>query len=272
MAQSGATLGANDRFLPVNAPEVSIILPTQGVRSSLAAALRSALAQTGVSLEVVVVDDAPPGSEWRGGHLLTTLLADPRVRVVPFQQARGCAAAKNAGLRAARGAWVCYLDDDNEYEPGKVRAQRELAVTTGSPVVLCGMQIRVAGRRRYRQIGVAAFAGDALLLDALADTNTLFHQRETGVWWDETLGTVDDACFFQALTTRADLSSVPNVPAPLVIYHAHPGARANRDFERLPWTALSLGALVAALQRAGAKDSLTTFFGGVHKVSRGALV
>lgn len=216
----------------MNAPEVSIILPTQGVRSSLAAALRSALAQAGVSLEVVVVDDAPPGSEWRGGHLLTTLLADPRVRVVPFQQARGCAAAKNAGLRAARGAWVCYLDDDNEYEPGKVRAQRELAVTTGSPVVLCGMQIRVAGRRRYRQIGVAAFAGDALLLDALADTNTLFHQRETGVWWDETLGTVDDACFFQALTTRADLSSVPNVPAPLVIYHAHPGARANRDFER----------------------------------------
>ncbi|MBI5690656.1 MAG: glycosyltransferase family 2 protein [Verrucomicrobia bacterium] len=213
-------------------PLVSIILPTQGRRQSLLTALRSALAQDFPSYEVIVVDDAVDGAEWHRAPEIAACLADPRVRRVPFGQGRGCAAAKNAGLRAARGQWVCYLDDDNTYLPGKVRGQLQLAEASGSPVVLCGMEIQVRSRRRRRQTGENSFAGDDLLLRAVPDTNVIFHRRVADGWWDETVGTVDDACFFQSLVARFKLQRVPNVPEALVIYQAHTGARANRGFER----------------------------------------
>ncbi len=218
----------------MDSPEVSLIIPTQGKRPSLAAALRSALAQDFASLEIVVVDDAVDGRDWLGGATIAPLLADPRVHVVPLHLGRGCAAAKNAGLRAARGNWVCYLDDDNEYRAGKISAQHAVATGSGSPLVLCGIEIRTAGGRRIvRQVSADVYSGDDLLLRTLPDTNALFHRRTPDVWWDESLGTVDDACFFHATVAQHDLIRVPNVPRALVIYHSHSGPRANREFVSL---------------------------------------
>lgn len=216
----------------MSAPEVSLIVSTQGRRASLAAALRSALDQDFAALEIVVVDDATDGVAWRGQAAVAPLLSDPRIRLVPFHEGRGCAAAKNAGLRAARGRWVCYLDDDNEYRPDKVSAQHALAVSTGSPLVLCGLEFRMHGRRRVRQTEAMGFTGDDLLLRALPDTNVLFHRRAEAVAWNESLGTGDDACFFHATIAHHRLERVPNVPRALAIYHAHGGNRANLGFER----------------------------------------
>lgn len=213
-------------------PAVSLIIPTRGDRPSLAQALESALAQNFPSIEIVVVDDARPDSGWRQNAEHASWLSDPRVRVVSFRQGRGCAAAKNAGLRAALGEWVCYLDDDNEYRPDKVAAQHALATASGSSLVLCGLEIRAGGRRVRRQVDRDRFQRDDLLLVAIPDTNVLFHRRETAPEWDEELGTVDDACFFQAYVTQEGLQSVPNVPRALAIYRAHLGPRANRGFER----------------------------------------
>jgi glycosyltransferase involved in cell wall biosynthesis len=213
-------------------PLVTIIVPTQGRRASLANALRSALSQTFSRLEVVVVDDAIDGLDWSKRDDVSVLLEDSRIRLVPSHQGRGCAAAKNVGLAAAHGEWVCYLDDDNEYLPTKVEDQHACALSTGSPMVLCGLEVRVRGRRRLRQVDSFAFSGDEVLLRAHGDTNVMFHRRDMDVKWNEALGTVDDACYFQAFLARYALSSVPNVPLPLVIYYSHGGVRANRDFGR----------------------------------------
>jgi len=165
--------------------------------------------------------------------VLAELLASPLVRVVRFHQGRGCAAAKNAGLEAARGRWVCYLDDDNEYRPSKIGAQHALALVTGSPVVLCGLEMAVGPRRRLRQVAVSLFSGDALMLAAAPDTNVIFHRRDTGVRWDEDLRTTDDACFFHGLVAQHRLSVVPNVSAALVVYHVHAGPHENSGYERV---------------------------------------
>lgn len=212
----------------MSVPVVSIILPTQGTRESLGSALRSALAQDFEPFEIIIVDDAMPGVDWRAHPGITPYLTDPRVRVVPFHQGRGCAAAKNAGWRAARGEWLCYLDDDNEYLPSKLRAQQACATRSRSPVVLCGVEILTKGRRRRKQTGEDEFSSDGLLLRTLADTNVLFHRRSAHARWNETILTVDDACFFQALVAEYGLKRVPNVPEALVYYHAHAGPRANR--------------------------------------------
>lgn len=182
-------------------------------------------------MEVVVVDDAPAATPaWRNYGDGVELWNDLQVRVVEFHQVRGCAAAKNAGLRAARGEWVCYLDDDNEMRADRVARQLALGRKRGVPLVLCGMEIQVCTRRRMRQVDRQFYGGDRLLVDTLPDTNVLFHRREAGLSWEEDLGTTDDACFFHALRRRWCLGRVLNVPLPLVIYRSHDsGERLNSN-------------------------------------------
>ena len=101
-------------------PAVSVILPTCDRPDLWPRALASVLRQSWADLEVVLIDSnrrTPPISskpEWAG------LLADPRVVLVARPHAPCAAAARNLGLTVARGEWVTYLDDDDEYHPDKV--------------------------------------------------------------------------------------------------------------------------------------------------------
>ncbi len=212
------------------APTISVILPTQGRRPSLGAALASVLAQTGPAFEVVVVDDSPIGSArlaHRAGE--AELWRDERVRVVDWNRGEGCAAAKSVGLAAARGEWVCYLDDDNRMLPGRLERSLQRAQETGATMVLCGVELEVSGRRRKRQHVQTAFRGDDRLLGTLSDTNVLFHAKELVVDWDRDLSTTDDAVFFQRMILATGQAVVPNVPACLVVYRVHGGTRANSE-------------------------------------------
>lgn len=217
-----------------NSPRITVVLPTQGRRPTLGVAVRSVMAQTWTDWELLVVDDAPAGDpDWTNGPDGAVLREDSRIRVLSHRQARGCASAKNAGLAAARGEWVTYVDDDNSYLPAKLERQLALAESTGAPLVLCGMEYQIGARRRLKQVGSSQFAGDALALEALADTNVLFHRRAGSPPWEADLETTDDTCFFHAWRQAAALTSVPNVPEPLVRYTVHEGPRANTDWLRL---------------------------------------
>jgi len=89
-------------------PAVSIIIPTFRRPDRAVEAARSALAQIcGVSFEVLLVDDDPSGSALAPLRALT----DPRIVVIHEPRA-GVANARNAGLRAARGELIAFLDDD----------------------------------------------------------------------------------------------------------------------------------------------------------------
>lgn len=89
-------------------PVVSIIIPTFRRPDRAVDAARSALAQvTGVSFEVVLVDNDPEGLALAPLRALT----DPRIVIIHEPRA-GVANARNAGLRAARGCMIAFLDDD----------------------------------------------------------------------------------------------------------------------------------------------------------------
>lgn len=90
------------------APVVSIIIPTFCRPTRAVDAARSALAQAcEVSFEVVLVDNDPDASALG----VLRALDDPRVVVVHEPRA-GVANARNAGLRAAKGDFIAFLDDD----------------------------------------------------------------------------------------------------------------------------------------------------------------
>jgi glycosyltransferase involved in cell wall biosynthesis len=128
----------------VSSCEVSVIIPTRDRWEILSrAALASALAQEDVVHEVIVVDD---GSVDRTAERLAAL-SDPRVRVVRHERSLGVARARNAGLYAARGEWVSFLDDDDLWSPRKLRGQLDAAATADASFVYSsGAAVDAEGR------------------------------------------------------------------------------------------------------------------------------
>lgn len=108
-------------------PLVSILVPTRDRAPRVVRTVRSALAQEGQAVEVVVVDD---GSTDGTAEVLNDISGS--VRVVRHETPAGVARARNAGIEAARGEWVAFLDDDDLWSPLKVARQLEVATGAGA--------------------------------------------------------------------------------------------------------------------------------------------
>jgi GT2 family glycosyltransferase len=107
-------------------PEFSVVIPAFNAEATIASSVASVLSQTYPDLEVVVVDD---GSSDKTAAVVARI-ADARVRLVP-QPNRGVSAARNAGIAAARGRYVSFLDSDDLWLPSYLElAARALAATT----------------------------------------------------------------------------------------------------------------------------------------------
>lgn len=107
-------------------PTVSVIIPTFKRPVELERALRSVLEQSYRDIEVIVVDDNPPDSpERRRTEELIGRTPGP-LRHLKNSMPRGGAGARNAGIEAARGQFIAFLDDDDQWLPGKLQKQMEL--------------------------------------------------------------------------------------------------------------------------------------------------
>ena len=108
---------------------VSVIIPTYRRSENLSAAIQSVLAQTYKNVELIVVDDNPAESVERleTQRVLESFAHDSRVVYLQQPKNLGGAAARNRGLFAADGDYICFLDDDDVFLPEKVEASvREL--------------------------------------------------------------------------------------------------------------------------------------------------
>ena len=117
-------LAGVDSFRSMSAiPEVSVVIPTRSRPALVTRAVRSALAQTHRSLEVIVVVDGRDEDTEDARELV----GDARLRVLVQPAKGGAPNARNVGARAARGHWTAMLDDDDEWLPGKLEVQLKLA-------------------------------------------------------------------------------------------------------------------------------------------------
>ncbi|HPV82888.1 MAG TPA: glycosyltransferase [Nitrospira sp.] len=94
-------------------PMVSVIVPTYNRPDRLQVALSSILAQTYQDFEIIVVNDGTIDVS----DVITPLNRDGRITTIRHDHNRGLAAARNTGLRAAKGRYIAYLDDDDTYLP-----------------------------------------------------------------------------------------------------------------------------------------------------------
>jgi glycosyltransferase involved in cell wall biosynthesis len=109
--------------------DVSVVIPTYNRAASLPTAVESALRQTHVPLEVLVVDD---GSTDDTAEVCRAF--PPPVRYIR-QDNGGCAAARNTGIAHARGEFIALLDSDDVWEPTKLEVQ--LDVHRAHPEIGC---------------------------------------------------------------------------------------------------------------------------------------
>ncbi|MTV27263.1 glycosyltransferase [Nitriliruptoraceae bacterium ZYF776] len=152
-------------------PTVSVVVPTMDRERQLPATLDSVLAQSYPHLELLVVDD---GSTDATPELLARYAAaDPRVRTFRQDNA-GVAAARNHGLREARGELVAYLDSDNTWVPEFLEAMVGTLLDTGARAAYAGSELRAEGRLEYRG---RPFDREVLVERNYIDCITLVHER-----------------------------------------------------------------------------------------------
>jgi glycosyltransferase involved in cell wall biosynthesis len=96
----------------LQSPVVSVVLNTYNRAHLVNRAIESVLSQSVEDIELIVVDDGSTD----GTSKLFAEIKDERLRYI-WQVNQGLAAARNAGIKASIGAWITFLDDDDEVEP-----------------------------------------------------------------------------------------------------------------------------------------------------------
>lgn len=111
-------------------PIVTTVIPTFGRPELLKRAIKSALDQTVRDIEIIVVIDGqdPPTFAMLDG------LNEPRLRYIAHEAKKGAGATRNTGALAAKGEWIAFLDDDDEWLPTKLEEQ--LAVAPREPAII----------------------------------------------------------------------------------------------------------------------------------------
>lgn len=107
---------------------VSIIIPSYNHAHYIHEAINSALAQTYKNIEIVVIDD---GSTDNTKEVVTSYTNTGKVRYI-YQENRGLAAARNSGLRVAKGRYIKFLDSDDFLYPEQIKMQVDQIKTNDS--------------------------------------------------------------------------------------------------------------------------------------------
>jgi glycosyltransferase involved in cell wall biosynthesis len=187
----------------VTAALASVIIPCHNAGRWLAQTLESALTQTWPAVEVIVVNDGSTDNSLAVADVFT----NRGVRLVD-QPNRGASAARNHGLRMARGEFIQFLDADDLISPDKIGAQIELLA--GRPA---GTVATCAWGRFETDPAAARFVDEAVFRDfapvdflvLAGDTGAMMHPScwllpravaERAGPWDETLSLNDDGEYF----------------------------------------------------------------------------
>jgi glycosyltransferase involved in cell wall biosynthesis len=191
-------------------PTFSIIVPTCRRPELLPRALASVHSLDVDDYECVVVDD--------GGEEPAIVPDDPRFRVVRHSETRGLPTALNTGLDAARGEYVTFLDDDDEFTPDRLSMVRPLL--DGRVAVVCWSASD--GPPHPPQPVLVGAAYDVILDDAAPPKGAVVLPRASVPRFDARYLALEDLEWWLRVTADVDLQTVPRVG---YLIHPHPGSR-----------------------------------------------
>jgi teichuronic acid biosynthesis glycosyltransferase TuaG len=215
--------------------KVSVVMPAYNAAATLRASMDSVLAQTYVDVELLVIDDCSKDATW-------TLIRDAaarETRVVPIklQQNGGVAAARNAGIGAATGTHIAFLDSDDRWLPDKLALQ--LAHMHGT-----GTRISYTSYRRFdengRELSIVRPPAEVGYADMLKSNRignlTGMYDRSLGDMRFERIGH-EDYVFWLQLVRRAGIARRVPTTEPLAEYLVRTGSLSadKRKAARWQW-------------------------------------
>lgn len=187
----------------------SVVIPTLNRPQLLADAVESVLNQTVSDLECIVVDDCSTPA--------VVVAQDSRLRLLRHERRLGVAAARNTGLRAARGRYVAFLDDDDLYAP--TRLEMALKALRASPIVICwrtpmaGADFPLLSASQFLRCN-RVLNGDVhdVIVDGwVPSLDTVTVLREVAPMFDERFAVGEDADWWIRATRLAEVRTVPKV-------------------------------------------------------------
>lgn len=228
-------------------PQVSVIIPTYNRAEFLRSAIASVLNQTYQDFEIIVVDD---GSKDNTENVVSHF-NNRKIRYVRHETNKGVTVARNTGILNSKGAFIAFLDDDDEWLPQKLI--RQMALLRRSPLqtgaVYTGL-LRV-DHRSGKTVGEWIPTKRGNLFDELCFENcvgtasTVLLKKECF----NTLGLFDeDICFGEEYDMWIRVSKsflFECVNEPLVKYRVH-AAKLSTNYE------LVISGLEAQLRKHGA--------------------
>ncbi|MGI9434807.1 MAG: glycosyltransferase family 2 protein, partial [Geminicoccaceae bacterium] len=125
-------------------PLVSVVIPVFNRASTIAGAVESCLAQTYPHFEIILVDDGSSDDIGSAVRSFADTTADAtKIRLVRHAHNQGVSAARNTGVREAKGVYVAFLDSDDAWLPQKLERQVAEALAQDNDHFLCGTLTRV---------------------------------------------------------------------------------------------------------------------------------
>lgn len=126
--------------MPLSHPLVSIISPAYNASRTIDAAIRSVLAQTHVTWEMLIADDG--SKDDTVAKVKDWAQQDARIKLFINAQNMGPARTRNRLIREAQGRYIAFLDTDDEWLPPKLEEQLALMAQSGAGICCSGYRRR----------------------------------------------------------------------------------------------------------------------------------
>jgi teichuronic acid biosynthesis glycosyltransferase TuaG len=130
-------------------PRISIITPAYNAEQYVKRVAQSVLSQRNIDFEWIVVDDCSTDNTYAA--LRAEVRGDPRTRLIRVPRNGGVSEARNIALANATGEYVCFLDADDSWAPGKLAVQYQFMKSSSADVTAMDY-LRVD--EMYRPVGL----------------------------------------------------------------------------------------------------------------------
>ena len=141
---------------------ISVVIPTKNRAQRLIKAITSAQKQYGINLEILVVDDASLDNTEEIVKVMGN--NDPRINYFRHSKSLGGGAARNTGIKNAKGSLVAFLDDDDEWREDKLLIQTGLLKSDLTAVAVTSSFSLIRPNGKSKPIYVSSSKNRQLLL------------------------------------------------------------------------------------------------------------
>lgn len=242
---------------------ITVIIPTYGRPKYLLRAIKSVLNQTYTNLEIIIVDDNGRNTKNQIETEEKILsLNNDKINYIIHNTNMNGSVARNTGIEFAKGNFICFLDDDDEFLNTKLEQQYNKLSNKSEKWIACYTgHIRVFDSKSDSMVSYSPVLEGEILFDILAfnidhvSGSSLMVRTEVVKsigGWNENLKRHQDYEFIARLSNQGNIAVISE---PIVKIHVHEGSNRHKNFDELEETRIQyLNLIIPYLNKLNNKE------------------